>query len=218
MLNVAYPDIRTQLDEAIKESRIQKYFSDLLNLRDIFEFYIPVIRDYSAALHSNDWNSIFSMQLKIFWVILSLERSPFLYVRALLLHFSQLEYFKDKLPQIYTVITQNPSSFNEEEGEIALSVLAHSVVTDNFKSKINKLSTNFQLIHLYRQISSESDKDFDNHITLRRLQHVETTGTIRNLISNHLTLVIHRMTAPYETWRFSVLEDISISRNVLFIS
>eukprot|EP01114_Cavostelium_apophysatum_P012528 TRINITY_DN2824_c0_g1_i1.p1 TRINITY_DN2824_c0_g1~~TRINITY_DN2824_c0_g1_i1.p1 ORF type:complete len:333 (+),score=37.54 TRINITY_DN2824_c0_g1_i1:1044-2042(+) len=191
LCSAVYPRIRDLLASTLALVEGTPLHNVVNNFIDVFEFYIPIIRDYAAQLHvCRTWEDISGLQQRILWAISCLEDSPYHYVRALLLHFTQLQFLRDRLPNIFKLIEQTPRSFNEEEGEIALSVLARSVSSDTYKSNVEKLNTNFQLIHVYRQISTESDEDFDNHVSTASFQRVDTSEEVMAKLETHFRGVI----------------------------
>ena len=78
-----------------------------------------------------------------------------LYVRSVLLHKAQWEILRTKQPAIYQMFVKNIHLFNEEKGEIALSVLARTVLGSGRQSVISELDERMQDIHLQRDNSTD---------------------------------------------------------------
>ena len=113
------------------------------------------VRDYLASLRRNDADRVEQMELGLMVVLASLEAktetgNP-LYFRAVLLNRIMRQSLVDKAPDVLAVWRDNVSRFNEEEGEIALSVVASTVVSESDRSKQAKLQQNFQLLPTVRE-------------------------------------------------------------------
>ncbi len=94
----------------------------------------------------------------------------------MLLHLMQLVHLKEQFPEIYQLICNVSNATNEEEGELALSLLVRSVLNDGSRSKVEKLNNNFELIHLFRETTKEMNSDLG--VSPKIYQHkVEINGT-----------------------------------------
>ena len=122
-----------------------------LNLRDCFEVYIPVVRDYLGSIRRNDADTILQNESRLLVVLGSLENEQNrLYFRAVLLNRLHREGLRESFPNVYRILIDNIATLNEEQGEIALSVLANSVVSEGDRGKVEKLRQNFQLLNFIR--------------------------------------------------------------------
>lgn len=102
-----------------------------------------------------DAELLLSCQHDVLWLLLCVEGKQHPYARGIILSQLQIAFLKAEHPLVYELYSTNLASFNEEMGEIALSVLARSVIGENACAKVEKLSTNFQLLHEYRHTVSE---------------------------------------------------------------
>ena len=70
-----------------------------------------------------------------------------------------LHYLESVRHPCWHMLSSHPASFNEEDGEIALSVLARSIVHSPTKSDIEAVSKRFQLMRLYLDASAAWNKN-----------------------------------------------------------
>ena len=85
-----------------------------------------------------------------------------LYAKSVLCFILHLRYLSaTKEHPGYEVFTRYPTCFNEEDGEIAFSMLARSIVTDPDKFDFVKVNRNFQMIQTLMEMESDIAADFD---------------------------------------------------------
>jgi len=110
----------------------------LYNLYYLFEFVLPAIADYGAALKLNDWQAFRDAYLRLFRFFLGSKSQGLyvglfiffvgvlLYTRSMFIFFGLLEYWKDKGLPIFEMFRRSPTFFSEESGELGLSLLTKS--------------------------------------------------------------------------------------------
>src|SRR6185437_5667063 len=103
-------------------------FIHLLNLNFMFEFCIPTIQDYGAALKLNDWERKCYDRLFLFFSMCT-TKGVADYQRTMYVHMILMDYWKEKKLPVFEMLRKNPTFFSEESGEIALSMLVNTVGT-----------------------------------------------------------------------------------------
>ena len=146
--------------------------------------------DYSIYLKSRSFENIHSIQYRLLWIFLSLKCHPYVY--AVLLSLMQQHWLNKHFPQLSQILQESIHSFNEESGEVALSVLARSVLGSSSRLNADKVRENFVLAHKFRQISRDFKDDWG--VTTRRRQlRIDAAGKEVELLSEHFGEVIQNM-------------------------
>src|SRR5262245_6017065 len=106
----------------------RSFYIHLLNLRSLFEFCIPAIQDYGVSLKSNHWPFFRSSYRRLLRFFLSCSTRGVSGYQASMLMFSLLEQHWAQTPDfcISRLFRDSHSTFSEESGDIALSLLATS--------------------------------------------------------------------------------------------
>lgn len=166
-LRLAYPDFRDELLQAVATSRNQyrdtmlsyaqhikerkesmpavtrARYVHLCNLLYLFEFVVPVVHDYGAALKLGKWNDFEGAFLRILkfyisskskgtnqqWLDVSI--GAVIYKRALYVWYHMLSYAREHELPLWDLFSRSPTFFSEESGEISLSVLAQSLPSNH---------------------------------------------------------------------------------------
>ena len=107
---------------SLPENPYRSRFIHLLNLNTMFEFCIPVIQDYGAALKLNDWERFKNCYYRLFlFFSMCTTKGVADYQRTMYINLIMMEYWQEKKLPIMDMLRKNPTFFSEESGEIALS-------------------------------------------------------------------------------------------------
>ena len=160
---------------------LQKYFQEfhptsdyvpvLQNIIDLFEIYLPSLFDYYFNLNTSNFEQTEQSTLHLLQMFFSLSSSSDTYLSGLVLNLAQLFYLKKKNHPVVRVLSQDFLSFSEEGGEICLSLLAKSVLTDNLKGSIKHLSQNFTELLMVKKIVDQVGHE--QFLTSRKLSRFE---------------------------------------------
>src|SRR6185437_14650800 len=104
----------------------------LLNLFYLFDFAIPVLQDYGAALKGNDpvlFLDCFDRLVLLF--LMCNDPAGAMYRRTLFLYRLLLNYWVEQGLPVMHLIKACHAAFSEESGEIALGKLAQNLPTND---------------------------------------------------------------------------------------
>lgn len=118
------------------------------------------IRDYQLALREGDYRTIKATQMRLLIILVSLEKSPYHYIRVMLLSRLHLHYLEENLPPVFAFYKDNIRSFNEEDGEISLSLMQSVSGTNSVRGSHLRLSGYFQLLHRVRETTATVAESF----------------------------------------------------------
>jgi hypothetical protein len=150
-------------------------------------------RNYQYALRRRTPELILQAQLELLHVIACLEQkrgSAYTYTRCILLFRLQLEYYRVQRPELYRFLVENLASLNEEEGEIALSVLASVTSTNKLRTHAELLSEHFELMHRMRENTADLRRDVLPYEPQRRRQALRPPSSESRRLVTHLRSVI----------------------------
>lgn len=138
------------------------------------------------------------MELGLLVVLASLEaktdRGNPLYFRAVLLNRIFRQALADKAPNVLAVWQSHVSRFNEEEGEIALSLLASTVVSESDRGKQEKLEQNFQLLDAVREDYKSLKDDFAVVNAARKPEtQVSAASETTAVLANYFSVICGRL-------------------------
>lgn len=101
-------------------------------------------------------------------------------------------------PGVYALLKESTASFNEEQGEVALSILARSVMGNSSRLNKEKLRENFVLIHEYQNIT-RGFRDDVGVCSRRQLLRVDPHGEEIQRLSKHFKETIRLMSVSLWT-------------------
>ena len=118
----------------------------LFNLILLLDFCIPVVQDYGSLLKNNDWDAFIKAYRKLSLLFI-LSRSPgtTLYRNSSYLFLLQVTHWANEGALIIDILHQYHTQFSEESGEIALSLLTHSLPASR-RGNINETRKAWQFI------------------------------------------------------------------------
>lgn len=117
------------------------------------------VKDHILALRANEREVFKKLDVRLLWMILSLESGP--YSRCMLLSMLTELYWNQNNFPIADILQNDVRTANEERGEITLSILARMVVGDPERGKHSKLSDMYSLISYCRALCHQLDKDMN---------------------------------------------------------
>src|SRR6185437_12770560 len=92
----------------------------------MFEFCIPTIQDYGAALKLNDWEKFRICYDRLFlFFSMCTTKGVADYQRTMYVHMILMDYWKEQKLPVFEMLRKNSTFFSEESGEIALSMLVN---------------------------------------------------------------------------------------------
>lgn len=112
------------------------------------------VMDFQVCLRAGVPADIIKQQLRLVLVLARLEAGHQMYVRANLLHLLHLHSIRTVAPPLYKLWWDQSSSFNEEEGEIFLSLLSQRSAGTATQSNPKTLCNLFVLLNSQRENSS----------------------------------------------------------------
>jgi hypothetical protein len=91
----------------------------------------------------NDWDKInyYYQRVVIGFIMFNCHE----YSRCCILHLIHLNYWESHQPELYQLITSEYSAFDEECGEISLSVLARTTISKPIHNNIQSMSKYYML-------------------------------------------------------------------------
>lgn len=113
----------------------------------------------------------------------------------------QNEYLRLAHHPAYRQMITNIRSHNEERGEMSLSLLAHSIVGDPDRGKVDKLDMNYSLMNKCRSLSKKMGQELSIDPPSRFQVNHSTTDDEVNIISQHMQEQITSMAdGSWETY------------------
>ena len=103
-------------------------------------------------------------QLLFKMIKLTILTKSHMYAKNLLLHAHVLSFHDRKRTILHKLMDADLSSFNEEPGEIAFSILNRLVLGDSMKSKFEHVNKIYKLISTYRNINDILQTQLDNNV------------------------------------------------------
>ena len=119
-----------------------------MNVQTLFEFCISVIQDYGSLLKTNDFTlfkTSFHQLLLLF--LLCRSKGSLDYQRTMLVFALLLQYWENHNLPIRALLSQDHTSFSEESGEIALSVLARSTPPSS-RANLEQVQHQWQMVRM----------------------------------------------------------------------
>ena len=115
-----------------------------------FLFFFLQLHDYAMLLKSGQGLLIYKAMVSILCLLMHVrlkhEGQLNTYRWCLFLHILQLQYHKTKDSQVWRLFMADPSVFNEEKGEIALSVLARNLPVRMMNVEVKQFESTFRLV------------------------------------------------------------------------
>jgi hypothetical protein len=142
-----------------KFNQFRAHWLHLLNLQTLFEFCIPVVQDYGCLLKTNDFplfKASFHKLLLLF--LLCRSRGSLDYQRTMLVFAILLQYWEAHNLPVCQLLSQNHTSFSEESGEIALSVLARTTPA-SCRADIEQVQHHWQMVRLNFEFHASSNSE-----------------------------------------------------------
>jgi hypothetical protein len=140
----------------------QKYknLASLKLLTEFFSFVLPVIFRTYKLLREHNYYLLLKEQTRI-WFLLAAHKS-IEYAKAVLMQHFCWFVWEQQNPTIMTFVKQSPTSFNEEIGEVSLSMLARSMQQSPSKVNEKKLKENYAFLNE----ASNCFKSFENLLNI----------------------------------------------------
>jgi hypothetical protein len=125
----------------------------------------------------NDWDQInyYYQRVVISFIIFNCHE----YSRCCILHLLHIIYWESHQPDLYNLITSQYSAFDEECGEISLSILARSTISKPLHNNINSMSKYYML--------QSFEKDESKKSSYLKIQNIE----IIKLVFLNFKIIIH---------------------------
>lgn len=168
LLHYSYDDFQPVLLEALNKPNITtSQRTRLINMKALYEFYIPICLWYMIAIRSKDKDLIKKAQGLLSIALISLESN--IYLRAIFLSLSLRRYFMKSGHPIKEIFG-DASYLNEEKGEISLSNLSASLLRQQTKlNNSEETSKSYKMVGLARTICEELNEDlgFRNDLSLK---------------------------------------------------
>ena len=148
--------------------------------------------DYMCALRRADYDSIWVglMQLLSMFILLKSQ----IYAKCVLCSLLHLEYLQTtNVHPGFNIFRYHSTSLNEEDGEVAFSMLARSIVTDPDKFEFDKVNRNFQLIQALMEVEVDmAEENYnENEIKSRNLSPASKSSHNRRKVSPKKVPEVH---------------------------
>lgn len=131
-------------------------YTYLRRLRNIFEVFLPAIRDFIYYVRMGNAEKAFEKRKVLMLLFMSMNSKTAdskMYVYGELLYMIHREYWKDNCPDSLEMEKLNYQLFNEEIGEISLSILARDDFTYGSKFNEDRQNTSYTLIPFLRKLT-----------------------------------------------------------------
>ena len=135
--------------------------------------------------------------IKLIHILLLLKSRE--YSRAVIVHLLHIRYLHKSNHPGYTMMKDNFANFVEEDGEIAFSLLARSILSTSDKSDFHKLNRNFQMISIYLDIQNDFLKDIGARPKRNHHRKIQDGPEVQALVA-HFRSVINEMANG--TWKY----------------
>ena len=126
-----------------------------LHLLEFFDFVIPSLFDYHAAVQTSSFSTLVSASYNLTIIFGHCQRTT--YFRIMLLFLLQVEYLLDQAHPAYYALLQAPNLLNEEICEILLADLARRLTSNPKKNECSTMAWEFVQRHKTRSIATSED-------------------------------------------------------------
>ena len=134
------------------------------------------VLDFQYELRHNVHDKIEAAKYRLLLVLALIEGGYQQYVRAISLSLVQMEYLRTRRPEVFAVYREHPAAFNEEQGEIALSVLSRTVRGSAYRSDADHLHRALRHIHMHRANSLAIRESLGKRIKLSHTTVFKSNG------------------------------------------
>lgn len=219
MLSCAYPYFRPLLMMAFRRANGQNQFdSDLQNLHDFFEFFLPLVclvvicevsfkcfyyvipcmliisfqvRDYGIEIKSGSLDQIVTAFLDLLMVMVCTGSTQ--YVRCMCLQMCLFQHWESTKHPVFSLIRRFPQNLLEEDGEISLSLLCHAATVHGVHYDHKHLGNLYKLTNLYRQNAAEATIDLGIRVSRRKHHRVSCQDPEVAVLVTHFRRTIIKM-------------------------
>jgi hypothetical protein len=121
-------------------------------------------QDYAASLKSDDGVLVRDHMMRVLWLFIKVGgRQCSEYIRGMLCNFNVLHHLFTVKHPVWRMFETNPSAFNEEAGELSLSVLARLTSSTPSQSSLSQLNNKYRLIRLQLQCAQDLNVELSRH-------------------------------------------------------
>ena len=122
------------------------------SLRNIFEFFLPAIRDYIYYLRKGDASGFLEQRKRLLVLFMAADPNS-LYTNAEILSYLVNNYCSRNCEDYIRLFEGNLMLVNEEVGEISFSILARDEYKKGSKFKLERANRSYKLIPLMRNLT-----------------------------------------------------------------
>lgn len=147
---VAYAEVYNQISGLKPDEK--KITEELNSLRNIFEFFLPAIRDYMYFLRKGDYMGFIEQRRKLLVLFMAGDTSSF-YTNGEILAWLVNSYSSRHCRDYCNIYNNNLMLVNEEVGEISFSILARDEYKKGSLFKLKRADASYKNIPLMRRLS-----------------------------------------------------------------
>ena len=146
---VAYSKVFEQIDQLAVHQRTEEVYA---SFRNIFEYFLPAIRDYIYYLRKGDYDNFLEQRKKLLILFMDADSNS-LYVNGEILSCLVNIYSSCNCTDYIDLQRSNFMLVNEEVGEVSFSILARDEYKKGSKFKLDRANRSYKLIPLMRRLS-----------------------------------------------------------------
>jgi hypothetical protein len=162
----------------------------------------PQAQDYAAVLKMDNGVLVRMYMVRVLWLFIKIGgRQCSEYIRGMLCHLNMLHHLKTVKHPIWTMWKTNVSVFNEEAGELSLSVLARLTSSTPSQSSLSQLNNKFRLIRLQLQCAQDLNVELSRHSAGNSHHHQRISPRSADCVATavHFAQIIRQMVSNVYT-------------------